>query len=303
MTHTATAHAVALTGATPVFVDADRQSGNIDIDAIERAITPATKGIAVVHYLGLAVDMPRVVAIARRHDLYLLEDCALAIGTTVDGSHAGMLGDCGVFSFYPVKHMTTAEGGMVILKDSALAAQLRLKKAFGVDRSHGERKIPGVYDVIDLGFNYRMSEIHAAIGIEQLKKIPGFLARRAENYRRLAAEVADIPGVSVLGAATDRLSHSHYCLAAMLTPQLAARRPEIMAGMTARGIGTSIYYPQPVPRMTYYARRFGWQDGTFPNAEWIADTSIALSVGPHLDPEDMTSIAQSLRSVVKDIQP
>ena len=301
MTHTATAHAVALTGATPVFVDAEEQTGNIDIAAIEKAITPATKGIVIVHYLGLAVDMPRVAEIAKRHGLFLMEDCALAIGTTIDGIHAGLVGDCGIFSFYPVKHMTTAEGGMVILKDSKLAAQLRLKKAFGVDRSHGERKVPGVYDVVELGFNYRMSEIHAAIGIEQIKKVPGFLTKRTENYSALELALADISGISVLGGETERLSHSHYCLTILLSKELASHRPDIMAGMTAKGIGTSVYYPQPVPRMTYYARRFGWMDGSYPVAERIADQTIALSVGPHLDAEDMAYIADSLRAVLKEI--
>src|SRR5262249_36294869 len=148
MTHTATAHAVALTGASPVFVDAERPTGNIDIAAIAAAITPRTRAIAIVHYLGMPVDTPRIVEIGRRHGLFVMEDCALSIGATVDGAHPGLIGDCGVFSFYPVKHITTAEGGMIVLKDAELAAKLRLKKAFGVDRSHGERKVPGVYDVV-----------------------------------------------------------------------------------------------------------------------------------------------------------
>src|SRR5262249_30419545 len=245
MTHTATAHAVALTGATPIFVDAERATGNIDIAAIEAAITPRTRAIAVVHYLGMPVDMPRIVAIARRHGLFVMEDCALSIGATVDGKHTGLLGDCGVFSFYPVKHITTAEGGMIILNDAALASKLRLKKAFGVDRSHGERKIPGVYDVVDLGFNYRMSEIHAAIGVAQLKKAKDFLARREANYQALADRLREMPSVGLLASSTNRLVSSHYCLAAMLPPDHASKRPEIMAALTAHGIGTSVYYPHP----------------------------------------------------------
>jgi perosamine synthetase len=301
MTHTATAHAVALTGATPVFVDAERATGNIDIAAIEAAVTPRTRGIAIVHYLGMPVDMPRIMEIARRHDLFVMEDCALSLGATVDGTHTGLHGDCGVFSFYPVKHITTAEGGMIILRDGKLADALRLKKAFGVDRSHGERKVPGVYDVVELGFNYRMSEIHAAIGIAQLKKMPSFLAKRETNYRTLTQALARIDGISLLGSSTNRLVSSHYCLAAMLAPGLAKKRPEIMAGLTARGVGTSVYYPQPVPRMTYYARKHGWTDGAFPNAEWLADSSIALTVGPHAGTDDMAYMAVSLKSVLADV--
>jgi perosamine synthetase len=302
MTHAATAHAVALTGATPIFVDAERKTGNIDIAAIEAAITPRSRGIAIVHYLGRPADMPRIVEIARRHDLFVMEDCALSVGATVDGTHTGLLGDCGVFSFYPVKHMTTAEGGMIILRDAELAASLRLKKAFGVDRSHGERKVPGHYDVVELGFNYRMSEIHAAIGIEQLKKVPKFLAQREANFRTLTESLAGIDEVQMLESGTNRLVSSHYCAAVILGARLAAARQQIMAGLTARGVGTSIYYPQPVPRMTYYARMTAWKDGAFPSAERLADNSIALSVGPHLDPDDMAYVAGSLRDVLRDVR-
>jgi perosamine synthetase len=181
-THVATAHAVELTGAKPIFVDAELRTGNIDIAAIEARITPRTRAIAVVHYLGVPVDMVPVNAIAKRHRLFVLEDCALAIGTRFDGIHAGLLGDAGCFSFYPVKHMTTAEGGMIITRDGAFAEKLRHIRAFGVDRHSGERKIPGVYDVTALGFNYRMNEIESAIGIEQVKA-PGrfFLSSQRGN--------------------------------------------------------------------------------------------------------------------------
>ena len=124
MTHVATAHTVELTGAKPVFVDAEDKTGNIDIAAIEAAITPRTKAIAVVHYLGVPVDMPKVAAIAKKHNLFLLEDCALAPGARVDGVHAGLHGDCGSSPSIPVKHLTTAEGGMIILKDAELAKKL-----------------------------------------------------------------------------------------------------------------------------------------------------------------------------------
>ncbi len=193
-THTATAHAVELTGARAVFVDVDRDTGNIDLAAFEAAITPRTRAVAAVHFLGMPVDMPKLVEIAKRRGLFVLEDCALAFGTRLGGTHAGLFGEVGVFSFYPVKHITTAEGGMIVTRDADLAARLKLRKAFGVDRSHAERKIPGTYDVIALGFNYRMSELHAAIGIEQVKKLPRFLEQRERNYRALSEALARCPG-------------------------------------------------------------------------------------------------------------
>ena len=296
-THVATAHAVELTGARPVFVDAEAATGNIDIKKIEAAISPRTRAIAVVHYLGVPVDMPLVMTIARRHNLFVLEDCALSPGASVDGVHTGLHGDAGVFSFYPVKHITTAEGGMVIVRDAKLAAQLMLKKAFGVDRTHSERKVPGVYDTVALGFNYRMSEIHAAIGVEQVKRLPGFLEKRSKNHAALTKALAVSAGFSVLPAPNTRLHSCHYCLAVLLDESIAEKRPGIMAALTAQGIGSSIYYPQPVPRMTYYREKYGYNPLSYPVAASLSDRSIALPVGPHLSTSDMHTIAISLTNI------
>jgi perosamine synthetase len=235
-THLATAHAVELTGAKPVFIDAEMNTGNIDINAIEAAINSRTKAIAVVHYLGVPVDMQEVTKIAKKHDLFLLEDCALAPGAKLDDIHVGLHGDAGVFSFYPVKHLTTAEGGMIILKDSDLAKKLKLIKAFGVNRNHGERKIPGMYDAEVLGFNYRMSEIHAAIGVEQMKKLPSFLLKRKENFIHLEKGLKNISSITVLQQpVNERFCSSHYCLGMMLEKSLADKRQAIMEALTNKG--------------------------------------------------------------------
>lgn len=302
MTHVATAHAVELTGAKAVFVDCQIENGNIDISKIETAITSRTKAIAVVHYLGVPVDMPEVAAIAKKHGLFLLEDCALAPGAFVDGIHAGLHGDAGVFSFYPVKHLTTAEGGMIILKDESFAKKLKLLKAFGVDRTHGERKVPGVYDTVALGFNYRMSEIHAAIGIEQVKKLPRFLESRKINFETLEHALADQKGIRVLPQPTGgRLESCHYCLSVLLDEGLEVKRPDIMAALTERKIGSSVYYPQPVPRMTYYRERYGYDAARYPNATRISDGTIALPVGPHLGIEHMNHIGSNLCEIINGV--
>jgi perosamine synthetase len=300
-THIATAHAAELTGAKTVFVDAESETGNIDINKIELAITPRTKAIAVVHYLGVPVDMPLVKAIADKHKLYLLEDCALSPGAYVDNIHTGLHGDFGVFSFYPVKHITTAEGGMIILKNPELASKLRLTKAFGVDRTHGERKVPGVYDTIALGFNYRMSEIHAAIGIEQLKKLPSFLSKRLQNHEALASYLQNINGIRVLPQPMGRLKSSHYCLSVIMNDNLATKRPEIMQLLTNKGIGSSVYYPKPVPRMSYYKDKYNYDDKEFLVASTLSDNSIALPVGPHLSVKDMKIIATNFIEIINTI--
>ena len=299
-THIATAHAVELTGAKAVFVDAEPETGNIDIQAIEAAITSQTRAIAVVHYLGVPVDITQVNEIAQRHKLFVLEDCALAPGARLDGIHMGLHGDAGVFSFYPVKHFTTAEGGMIILKDSELAGKLRLLKAFGVDRTHGERKIPGVYDTVDLGFNYRMSELHAAIGVEQLKKLTGFLEQRKFNFEDLSQRLKDCPKLRVLPQPYDDRSKScHYCLTILLEEGLISKRPEIMNALTAAGVGCSVYYPQPVPRMSWYQQKYGYEANRYPNAAYISDAGIALPVGPHLGPVETERISETLIKIMK----
>jgi len=300
-THVATAHAVELTGAKPVFVDAENATGNIDVSAIEAAVTPRTKGISVVHFLGMPVDMTSVIAVARRHSLFVLEDCALAVGTRLDGVHAGLLGDAGVFSFYPVKHMTTAEGGMIVTRDSDLASRLKLRKAFGVDRVHGERKLPGTYDVVALGFNYRMNEMQAALGSVQLRKMDRFLRARQENDETLRCGLAGTAGIELLDSTNERFESSYYCLSIILAERLAARRAELVSALNARGVGTSVYYPQPVPRMTYYRNKYGWTEGSYPGAARISDRSIALPVGPHLGREDMNYIVETVRSIMEGV--
>ena len=301
-THVATAHAVELTGAKAVFVDVDEQTGNIDIESIKEAVTPRTRAIAVVHYLGVPVDMPPVLEIARQNSLFVLEDCALAPGTYLDGVHAGLHGDVGVFSFYPVKHFTTAEGGMVITRHRDLAVKINHLKAFGVDRTHGERKVPGLYDANALGFNYRMSEIHAAIGVEQLKKLNGFLERRQENFEGLSQNLQHLDHIRVLPQPrVHRFQISYYCLGLLLDESIRSKRPEIMTALGKRGVGSSIYYPHPVPRMTYYRERYGYGVEEFKKAALISDGIIALPVGPHLNKSDMCVVANELKSIWKEI--
>ena len=302
-THIATAHAVELTGAKPVFVDSEGNTGNIDIEAIESAINSKTKAIAIVHYLGVPVDMSKVVQIAKKHNLFLMEDCALAPGAKINSKHVGLHGDAGVFSFYPVKHLTTAEGGMIILKDKDLAQKLKLLRAFGVNRNHGERKIPGVYDTIALGFNYRMSEIHAAIGLVQLEKLPDFLIRRKNNFNTLKGYLNKINGFSILPQPTNNyFESSHYCLGVLLDEVYTSKRSEIINQLTVQGIGSSVYYPQPVPRMKYYKEKYGYDEKKYKNAARISDGMIALPVGPHLNSEDMESIALGIKKCMDKIK-
>lgn len=298
-THTATAHAVEFVGAKPVFVDAESETGNIDIDQIEDKITANTRVISVVHFLGMPVDMKRVMALAKKYDLKVVEDCALAVGTRLDGVHAGLHGDAGMYSFYPVKHMTTAEGGMFICNDPELAHKIEKYRAFGVDCHVGERKIPGVYDVTMLGYNYRLNEIQSAIGVQQVKKVPAFLKCRKENFNFLSQQLSNIEGIRLFRAAEEGEENSYYCLSILLEESFSSSRTEFINKMKEQGVGTSVYYPKPVPYMSYYREKYGEQP--FPVAATISDTSVALPVGPHLTREDMTTITEAVKESLKQI--
>jgi perosamine synthetase len=300
-THVATSHAVELVGATPIFVDADNDTGNIDIDAIESKITPRTRAITLVHFLGVPVEMDRIMHIANKHNLFVVEDCALAVGAKYKNKHVGLWGDCGAFSFYPVKHMTTIEGGMLITRHEAMAEKIRLHRAFGVDRTVGERKVPGVYDVVSLGFNYRMNEVEAAIGLKQLERVPGFINTRRQNDQVLRQELAEIEEVSILGSGNEDCQPSYYCLSVVLDEKIRSKRVDIINSLKAKGIGTSVYYPQPVPHFTYYREKYAIDENSFPNASAISYGSIALPVGPHLNEDDMRIIASEFKATLKEI--
>jgi len=301
-THNATAHAVEFCGAKPVFVDAEIKTGNIDIDQIEPLITERTKAISIVHFLGMPVNMDRINEIAEKYGLFVVEDAALAIGTYYKGVHAGLLGDVGCFSFYPIKHMTTAEGGMLITRNEEIATGITRQRAFGVDRTQGERKIPGIYDVTMLGYNYRMNEIQAVLGIEQVKRINGFLKQRKLNYERLYEGLNEIDEITLLQSSHGDYQSSYYCLSMLLDDSLVKKRFEIVDYLKDHGVGTSVYYPHPVPHLTYYKEKYDYGEETYPVAARISNGSIALPVGPHLGIEDMDYIVQTLKQSIHEIK-
>ena len=290
MTHVATAHAVEFCGAKPVFADVLPDSGNIDPDAAADASSPQTKALMPVHYLGLPCDMDRLGALAQQVGAFIVEDCALAVDATYDGRKAGTLGDAGCFSFYPVKHMTTIEGGMVTTNDEGLAAAIRKRKAFGYDRMLGERAKPGIYDVDALGYNYRMNEVEAAVGLAQLNKLDGFQAQRAENFMVLKDTLADSPEITVFAPSQGKAQSSHYCLNAVLPSDGSIDRDKLGAVLKEQGIGTSVHYPVAVPLMNYYREKYGYADGAFPVAEWLAAQTVSLPVGPHMSPADAARV-------------
>ncbi len=297
-THVAAAHAVEVVGARPVFVDCDPATGNVTAERIAGAIGPRTKAISLVHYAGIPCDMPEIARLASERGLRVIEDCALALGARYDGQHVGLFGDVGCFSFYPVKHITTAEGGMLVTRHADAKPALGRLRAFGYDLGHTERAVPGAYDVIALGLNYRMSELHAALGRSQLRRLPEFLDRRRRNYELLRGLLDGHAGLRVIHDDDPRATSSHYCLILLIESD-PTRRDAVVGRLRAVGVGTSVYYPRPVPLMEYYERRYGHRADAFPAASLISTGSIALPTGPHVTEDDVRYIAAQVHAAIR----
>ena len=207
----------------------------------------------------------------------------------------------GCFSFYPVKHITTGDGGMFVSRNKELAENVSKARGFGVDRTFAQRKTPGIYDVPTLGLNYRMSDINAALGRVQLSRIEEILGLRKTNFSLLKSGLSDVAGLTVLDSSKPHIQNSHYCLSVVLRGPLARYRNKLIDRLKSTGIGTSIYYPQPIPRMTYYRDKYGYDQGAYPEATAISDHSVALPVGPHLAEDEAVLIGKTVREFIEEM--
>lgn len=298
ISHVATSHAVEITGATPVFVDCNDVDGNIDPDALDAAITPRTKAICLVHFNGMPADMTAIMAIAKKRGLPVLEDCATALGGKWAGTHVGLFGDAAAFSFYPAKHMTSAEGGMFLSRHADVTHSVRRLRGFSYDRSLNERKLPGIYDVDGLGMNFRMSELQAALGHSQLKKVPTFLEARAANFDAYKEHLSSIDQIQILEPKNPSAENAYYCLTVKLRDGGIERRNKLLETLPAEGVGVSVHYPHPLPRLAYYREKYGYTPGAYPNAEAISDTSFNLPLAPHIEDKDVAYICDKLVSLL-----
>jgi len=280
LTYIASANAVKYTGADVVFVDSEPAYWQIDIEDAERKITSRTKAIMVVHLYGQATDMDAVMALAKKHSLYVIEDCAEAIGTRFDGTHVGTIGDVGCFSFFGNKTITTGEGGMVVTNDAELDRKIRHLRSQGVS---SEREY--WHDAI--AFNYRMTNIAAAIGCAQMESVDDLIAKKqqiAEWYRQA---LADLP-VQV-HAVNPRTLHSYWMVSILV--DAAGDRDALRAALLRDGIETRpLFYP--VHQMSMYAA----PGQHFPVADEIASRGINLPSYPALMRDDVTFICERVRA-------
>lgn len=290
MTFAATANVIVRAGATPVFVDVDASTRNIDLDQMERAITSATRAVMPVHFAGLPVDMDRLYAIAGKHRLRVVEDAAHAIGSSYRGQKIGARGDLVCFSFHPNKNMTTIEGGALVADDPEEVA------AIEQHRFHGLRKLDiDLTDVVLPGGKANLSDVSARIGLAQLARLDGFIERRRELAAAYFQGLADVSELQL--PARGDAGHSWNMFAVLVDfERLRIGRRQLIELMGAQKIGLGVHYPA-LHLATYY-RRFGYAEGSFPNAERIGRDTLTLPLFTSMRQADVERVCTTLRRVL-----
>ena len=291
MTHTATAHAVEYTGAKTVFADVGRISGNINVESIHNKITDKTKGIIPVHMAGLPCDMDGISKLCQENNIVIIEDCAHAMGSNLAGNHVGNYGITGNFSFYPTKQITTGEGGVVISNDRDVISEINKYKAFGIDTSPQERNIPGVYNVKGLGYNYRMTDFQAALGVGQLERYKKNVSRRRENANIYNEQLSDVDEIEFV---EPNDGHSYFLFQIILSEKFD--RNGLIVELKNSGIGVSIHYATPVPLMNYYAKKYVIKPSDYPNACSYARSNLSLPVHQFIRPGDINFICNKIKT-------
>ncbi len=284
-TFAATANSVALTGATPVFADIEIDQFCLDADAVAAAVTPRTKAIMPVHLYGHAADVPALQAVADAHGLVLFEDAAQAHGAQLDGRHVGTFGRFAMFSLYPTKNMTSGEGGMVACADEEVARNVRLLRNQGMERQYANELV---------GFNNRMTDIHAAIGRVQLTKLPAWTAQRQANAAYLDAHLEGVVTPPVREGAV----HVYHQYTIRLEGATGAERDAVVTALREEHqVGSGVYYPIPNHRLASLEKYAPGLD--LPVTEKAAREVISLPVHPSLTPEHLERIVAAVNTVVK----
>ena len=298
MTFCATANCVLYCGATPRFADVEPGTLLINSAQIEKAITPRTRALLPVDYAGQPADLDAAMEIAARHGLTVIEDACHALGATCRGRKVGGIAHMTVFSFHPVKHITTGEGGMVTTNDAALAARLRLFRNHGITSDHRQRERTGswFYEMVDLGYNYRLNDLQCALGLVQMRKLERSLARRREIARRYDAAFAEIAGVQPLAVRTN-VAHAYHLYVVQFDPAVVrASHAEVFAALRAENIGVNVHYI-PVHLHPYYRERLGFKPGMFPVAEAAYERIVSLPMFPAMNDRDVEDVVEAVEKV------
>ncbi len=295
ITFAATANSVLYQGGIPVFADVESDTLLLDPGDVENKITSNTKAIAAVDYAGQPCDYDALKEIARRHDLFLISDACHALGAEYKGRKAGNLADMTVFSFHPVKHITTGEGGMIVTDRKELADKMRRFRNHGIDSDHRLRESQGTwyYEMEVLGYNYRITDIQCALGISQLRKLPDWLSRRrrfAENYNHLLHGTGFIPLTT-----RPHVRHAYHLYVGRLP--LSSDRKTIFQYLRDRGIGVNVHY-LPVYLHPYYRKNLGITPGLCPTAEKAYEQLITLPLHHGMDEVQVKTVAHTLQQAL-----
>ena len=302
LTFASTVNAILHAGATPVLADVDRRTMNLDPADVERRVGPRTRALLPVHFAGRSCDMDALQEIARRHDLRVIEDCAHAIETEYHGRKAGTIGDFGCFSFYVTKNVITGEGGMVLANDEELAARIRVLALHGLSKDAWKRFSDEGYQhyfVTELGFKYNMTDLQAAIGIHQLRRVERNWHRRVDLWRRYDRELGALP-LELPAEPEPGTRHAHHLYTVLVDERRAGiRRDDFLRAMTAHGIGVGVHYLS-IPEHPYYQQRFGWRPEQWPAAMEIGRTTVSLPLSARLTDEDVGDV---IRAVTQTVRP
>ena len=301
LTFTATVEVARYLGADAKLVDVDPVTLNIDPAQIEAAITPRTKAILPVHYGGLACDMAAVFDIAKKHGLQVIEDAAHALPTTVNGALIGQLASAAtVFSFYANKTMTTGEGGMVVTKDEALAARMKVMRLHGISRDAFDRFTSTTpawyYEIVAPGFKYNMTDMAAALGRVQLQRLPAFVRRRQQLAARYLHELQDLPLILPADAPAGD-AHAWHLFVLRLADDARATRDEVIQALSDAGIATSVHYV-PLHRQPYWRDRYQLTPEQFPVAEAAYQRMFSIPLFTAMSDDEQGRVIAALRAVV-----
>ena len=301
LTWASTANVVELVGTRTVFADVDAETLCLDPDDVERRVTPRTRAIVPVHYAGAPADLDRLRAIAKRHGLFLLEDAAHAVGTAYRGTEIGASGEMAVFSFHPIKNITTGEGGMITCRDEKLADRLRLLRFHGVSKNAWNRYKGGgapVYDVLEPGYKYNMMDLQAALGLHQMAKLDRFNARRKELAERYGRLLCDVPHVKPLGTPAYPHHHAwHLYIVRLELEALSIGRDDVMGQLQERNIGTGLHFPA-LHLASWYANKYGYRTGSLPRTEHAGERIFSLPLYPLMSDRDQDDVVAALRAVL-----
>jgi len=294
-TFAATANAPLFVGANPVFADIDEKTFNISPKDIQNKITKKTKAIIVVHYGGQPCDMKEIMQIAKRHNLHVVEDCAHSLGAQYMNQKTGSIGTISCFSFYPTKIITTLEGGMTTTNDEEMAKQIQVLREHGMTRGAFDREKTATwyYNVVNLGYNYRLNEVQAALGISQLKRIDEINKKRIEAAHYYTQKLKEIDRIIPPYEANDRTHVYHLYVIRVIEQKRRINRDELYTRLSKKGIGLSVHYT-PLHLLTFYKKTLGYKRGDFPIAEQISKEVLSLPIYPTITKAQINHVIKEL---------